>query len=49
MTVYCQIGERGPKLDLRPMLAEFLREIDLEGMVQAAVTDAMRTAALRSW
>jgi hypothetical protein len=42
-------GERGPKLDLRPMLADFLREIDLDGMVREAVAAELRANPLRPW
>ena len=38
-------GERGPKLDLRAVLADFLVEINLPGMIRAAVNEAMRSAA----
>ena len=31
------------------MLAEFLGEIDLQGMVQTAVAEAVRTNALQQW
>jgi hypothetical protein len=31
------------------MLQDFLREIDLEGMVQQAVAEAIRANALKPW
>jgi hypothetical protein len=42
-------GSRSPKIDLRAVLSDFLREIDLPGMVNAAVTEAMRAEAMKLW
>jgi hypothetical protein len=40
-------GERGPKIDCRPMFESFLREIDLAGLVREAVAEAVRAEAMR--
>jgi hypothetical protein len=36
------------KIDFRPMLTDFLREIDVDGTAHDAVTKAMRTASLKA-
>ena len=40
-------GSRSPKLDCRQMFESFLREIDLAGMITAAVSEALRANALQ--
>src|SRR5262249_15913916 len=42
-------GSRSPKINLRAVLSDFLVEIDLPSMIDAAVAEQLRLNALKLW